>query len=172
MYRIEFHESLDPSGNRVTELRHAGRPLGPPCTETAAAVPGYRYLPVFFLANAVCLGWSPTLQRLCPGVFLPDRPATAREESAEHAAAALAHVFALDRLGTDVEDLLDPDLVTAAAHLNTRTAPHLAAADWERALWTGLRAWRRLYQGLGTAVVADPEQGCLRVTARPLSAPR
>ncbi|MEU4659570.1 hypothetical protein AB0G32_37520 [Streptomyces sp. NPDC023723] len=172
MYCFEFHEGADSSGSRVTELRHAGRVLDRLCTEATGAVPGYRFLPVFFLANAVCLGWSPTLQRLGPGLLLPDRPTTVGEESAEHAAAALAHVFALDRLDTDVEHLLDPDLVTAAVRLTTRTAPHLTAADWEHTLWTGLRAWRELYRGCGAVVVADPELRCLRVSGQPLSAPR
>lgn len=169
MYRIEFQESVDPSGSRVTELRHAEGLLGRPCAETPTAVPGSRYLPVFFLANAVCLGWSPTLQRLCPGVFLPEHPADAAEESAEHAAAALSHVYALDRLGTDVEDLLDPDLVTAATRLTARAAPHLAPADWEHALWSGLRAWGQLYRGHGTTVLCDPAERRLHVTGGPLS---
>ncbi|MDR6979652.1 hypothetical protein J2X68_006389 [Streptomyces sp. 3330] len=163
MYRIEFRERVDGSGHRVTELLHAGRVLGHPYTESPATVPGYRYLPVFFLANAVCLRWSPTLQRLSPGALLPDDPVGADGESAELAAAALAHVFAVDRLNTDVENLLDPDLVTAATRLTAPAAPHLGTADWEYALGTGLRAWRQLYGGSGGVVVASVERRHLYV---------
>ncbi|MFJ4622445.1 hypothetical protein [Streptomyces sp. NPDC088812] len=164
MYRVEFRERVDGSGRRVTELLHDGRVLGHPYTETPSAVPGYRYLPVFFLAHAVCLGWSPTLRSLHAGAFLPDHPVgvdsadSADGEAAEQAAAALTHVFAVDRLGTDVEDLLDPDLITAVARLTHHAAPHLTAADWEHALGTGMRAWRRLYRASGRMVVADLER--------------
>jgi hypothetical protein len=166
MFHIEFHEEPDAAGRSGTVLRHAGQDVGRRLMDAPQGTAGYRFLPVFYLAHAVCLGWSPNTEALLPGTFLPRHPATGAGDAEEESLLALFTLqFARSLAEEDRGGAPTPALVDGVVHLATPLALPCSAEDWTRALDCGLTAWRDLREGRGTRVLVDPEGGRLKVVA-------
>ncbi|MFC7820010.1 hypothetical protein ACFUTR_36005 [Streptomyces sp. NPDC057367] len=144
-------QALQPDGRTVIVLtREDGSLAGDSLTSASHIEDDYRFHDAFRLAHAAVLGWSP-VSRFLLGGKRHSRPRIDEAEDGAHATAiedgisALVFAYAgryhyFENLRhVDHELLITIDRVTA--HLEVSV---LRAADWEKAIMTGYRAWRQL----------------------------
>lgn len=165
MFHVEFHQYLDASGCPASTLRHAGADLGRPMVEPAHTTAGYRFLPVFYLAHAAYLGWSPNTELILPDVFRPGAGTTAgpQDDGPETMMALFTLQFSERFADEKWAELLDPHLVCGVTHMSADLGLPFPEADWARALAGGLATWRDLRTGRGRKVLVDPARERLEV---------
>ncbi|MGI5143037.1 MULTISPECIES: hypothetical protein [unclassified Streptomyces] len=164
MFEVEFHQYMGASGRAVSVLRHSGHDLGRPLVEAAHATAGYRFLPVFYLAHAAYLGWSPNTEQMLPGVFRPGQRLTRTEDAGPETLMALFTLQYAERFADDNwAELLDPHLVRGVAHISAGIGLPFAEEGWTRALSGGLASWRDLRTGKGTSVLVDTRHQRLNI---------
>jgi len=153
---IEFRPVVAETGLIGSELWRDGVRLAEPLFDHPGVTGGYRYVPVFHLAHAAVLGWSPNTDRLLAADGPRNEQHRAPGLAAEDAISVLELVYASwvgQEFGSNV--LLDPELVQQILNLARQDVPQFTFADWERAAIAGAAAWRGLARGDCTHIELD-----------------
>jgi NTP pyrophosphatase (non-canonical NTP hydrolase) len=156
-------------GRTVLVLRRDGHRVGDPLTDASHIEDSYRFHDIFHLAYVAVLGWSPVMRALlgCKRRSRPDIDEAedgGRAIAIEEGVSALVFAYAashdyLDGVKHVDQELLDT-IGSMVAHLEV--SAH-RAADWERAIFAGYGAWRRLRNNGGGTVELNMEQQTLTV---------
>lgn len=156
-------------GRTVVMLSHDGTPIGNALTDASAVDDDYRYHDAFHLAYVAVLGWSPVMRALLK-VKRKSAPAVDEAEDGGRAIAIEEGVSALvfsyasrhgffDQL-RHVDNELLQTVMTMTAHLEVSNC---RPADWEQAILTGYRCWRKLTAQNGGTVEINMKKRTMRV---------
>jgi NTP pyrophosphatase (non-canonical NTP hydrolase) len=156
-FEIDFR--VDKKG-RVALYRDGER-VGDRLTDNNYADDGYRFHDVFHLAYAAVLGWSPVTRKLLKCKRKSDKITDNVEDGGraaviEEGVAAMAYASAKDsgflEEATEVDHSLLDTIQRLTSHLEVQRR---SAAEWEKAILLGFRAWRELRQHNGGRVTID-----------------
>lgn len=159
------------NGRVVSVLRHDGVQIGDPLTDAARVEDGYRFHDAIHLAHVAVLGWSPVMRALMRTKRRSDPKtdeaedggrAVVVEEGISHLvfAYASAHNY-LEGIGRVDQQLLD----TIRMLVGGLEVGVVRSADWERAILTGLKAWRALNANGGGLLRLDADNRTLDVVS-------
>lgn len=168
---IEFVSAGTPR-RPTARMRWEGRWLGDTLTDAAHVEDGYRFHDVLHLAHAAVLGWSPVTRKLMGRKRRSDPRIDEAEDGgramvAEEAIALLAFAYASSHDFLRTVQRLDYQLLDTIRGLVTSLEVSArSAADWERAIFAGYRAWDQLVAGNGGIVTLDLDQQTITVVPR------
>lgn len=155
----------------LVDLDANRRPVGDPLTDNAYIDDGYRYHDVLHLAFAVHLGWSPVTRALLKRKRKSDLQVDEVEDGArarvvEEAIAAAIFFYAEDHNFLDGAKALDWELLRTVKRLTANfEVSDRSAADWERAIFSGIQVWRDVNAAQGGRIRGDLRQRLLTVSA-------
>jgi NTP pyrophosphatase (non-canonical NTP hydrolase) len=157
-------------GRMVLVLRRDNHRVGDPLTDASHIEDSYRFHDIFHLAYVAVLGWSPVMRALlgCKRRSRPDIDEAedgGRAIAIEEGVSALVFAYAARHDYLNGVERLDQELLdtigSMVAHLEVSSH---RAADWERAILAGYRAWRCLRSNGGGTVELSMEHQTLTVT--------
>ena len=161
--------SIRPSDSGGTMTFIDGKKFGDPLTDNRYEDDGYRFHDIFHLSYACVLGWSPTVRALLRRKRKSNPKVDEVEDGGralviEEGIAAMVFSYAERRNYLEGAEAVDYNLLRTIKDMTS----HLEVScrtegDWERAILTGFKAWRKVRaQGTGT-LLADFESMAMDV---------
>jgi NTP pyrophosphatase (non-canonical NTP hydrolase) len=174
--RLPRHAVIEfvPSGTRrrpAARMRWEGRWLGDELTDAAHVADGYRFHDALHLAHAAVLGWSPVARKLMGRKRRSDPRIDEAEDGGramviEEGIAALVFAYASSHDYLRTVQRLDYQLLdTIRGLVAPLEVSARSAADWERAIFAGYRAWDQLVAANGGTVTLDLDKQTIGVEA-------
>lgn len=163
-------ETLE-DGRVVSVLRRDGAQIGDPLTDAARVEDGYRFHDAIHLAHVAVLGWSPVMRALMRCKRKSDPTTDEAEDGgravvAEEGISHLVFAYAASHNYLEGVNRVDqPLLDTIRMLVGGLEVSVVRSADWERAILTGLRAWRALSANGGGVLRLDADSRTLEVVA-------
>jgi NTP pyrophosphatase (non-canonical NTP hydrolase) len=159
----------DERGRTVARTTFEGTSIGDQLTDAAHIEDGYGLHDVFHLAYAAVLGWSPVVRMLLGRKRRSDPRIDEAEDGGraiaiEEGISALVFAYASEHNYLDGVDHVDHELLqTIKGMVALLEVSVLRAADWEKAILEGFRAWRALRAAGGGLLDLDMHARTLRV---------
>ena len=166
---IEFVSTGTPR-RPATRMRWEGRWLGDELTDAAHVEDGYRFHDALHLAHAAVLGWSPVVRKLMGRKRRSDPRIDEAEDGGramviEEGIAAFVFAYASSHDYLRTVQRLDYQLLdTIRGLVAPLEVSARSAADWERAIFAGYRAWDELVHADGGTVTIDLDEQTIIVT--------
>lgn len=168
-FEVKFSTHVDEAGRTYSQMTILGEEIGDPIEDNSRDEDHYRFHDVFHVAHAAVLGWSPILRSLLERKRKADEEIDRAEDGAragvtEEAVASL--VFNLARSydffegAEHVDDTILEAVMAITSNLEVQAA---TAFDWEQAILSGYRVWRRLRDTDGGTVAVDLDRGSLEL---------
>ncbi|HMO80023.1 MAG TPA: nucleoside triphosphate pyrophosphohydrolase family protein [Pyrinomonadaceae bacterium] len=165
-FMIEIKELKENASYRVQAF-YEGKQVGNDLTDNAHDPDGYRFHDVFHLGYAAVLGWSPVTRKIL-GRKRKSRPQIdevedgGRANAIEEGVSALVFSYAEAHGFFENVSELDYSLLKTIGYLTNRLEVNICSTgDWERAVLTGYKVWRRIRDHHGGRVIADLDQQTL-----------
>lgn len=160
-FRYRFEYRVIAGCRKVVLLGDDAAQLGDPLTDNAYQDDGYRFHDVLHLAFAAMLGWSPVFRRLLRRKR-KSSPQTDEVEDGARAAiieeliAAVVFEYADRHRFLEGTKTVDWELLRVIRRLTANLEVSVRnEAEWERAIVSGLRAWKLVRDGDGGALYGD-----------------
>lgn len=159
-FTIEIKQVIENESYRVQAF-FDGEQIGNDLTDNAHDPDGYRFHDVFHLGYAAVLGWSPVTRKMLERKR-KSRPKIDEVEDGGRASAieegVSALVFSYAEAHGFLENVseLDYSLLKTIGYLTNRLEVSICSTgDWERAILTGYKVWRRVRDNSSGKIIAD-----------------
>jgi len=158
-----LRDSTDAEGKNWMSMMFNGEPVGSELTDNAHDPDGYRFHDILHLAFAATLGWSPVIRALLKrkrksNPRLDEIEDGGRSIAIEEGIAALIFTYATEHSLLNGVETIDWSILrtcqTMSAGLEVRRR---ALYDWEKAIVSAFRAWRKAIKQGGVRVIGDLE---------------